>query len=410
MIDDGQPTDTSKQQLDLEKCVQDIYSELLAVDQAEQEALLTLRRPDHIKYLHGGLQTLSSSYVSLDASRPWICYWILHSLALLGAPLPSGLTSKDIVAFLQSCQAKGGGYGGGPRQLPHLAPSYAAVASLVTLGDPAALASVDREGMLTFLESMAQDPQQGGGFQVCPGGEVDVRGCYTAMAIACMLGLDKQRLAERAGMADFLRRCQTYEGGMGGEPGNEAHGGYTYCGLAAACLGGCAHVLDLPALRRWASSLQGEVEGGFRGRTNKLVDGCYSFWQGSLFPLLHSLSIQHGSLQSDRHLSVTSPDAGQPDSQDCTPGHSHGEEHRGPDTAGSSDCKVHAMELGGLRDKPGKPPDYYHTCYCLSGLACAQQASDWILGPISNVLKSTDPLCNVLRERLAQAQAAHWRA
>lgn len=26
------------------------------------------------------------------------------------------------------------------------------------------------------------------------------------------------------------------------------------------------------------------------GRTNKLVDGCYSFWQGGLFPLLHSLS------------------------------------------------------------------------------------------------------------------------
>ena len=35
--------------------------------------------------------------------------------------------------------------------------------------------------------------------------------------------------------------------------------------------------------------MQGDIEGGFRGRTNKLVDGCYSFWQGSLFPLLHSL-------------------------------------------------------------------------------------------------------------------------
>ena len=25
------------------------------------------------------------------------------------------------------------------------------------------------------------------------------------------------------------------------------------------------------------------------GRTNKLVDGCYSFWQGGLFPLLQKL-------------------------------------------------------------------------------------------------------------------------
>ena len=26
---------------------------------------------------------------------------------------------------------------------------------------------------------------------------------------------------------------------------------------------------------------------------------------------------------------------------------------------------------GGLRDKPGRGRDYYHTCYCLSGLAVA---------------------------------------
>lgn len=41
---------------------------------------------------------------------------------------------------------------------------------------------------------------------------------------------------------------QTYEGGLGGEPGNEAHGGYTFCGLAALMLVKQAHNLDLPAL------------------------------------------------------------------------------------------------------------------------------------------------------------------
>ena len=30
---------------------------------------------------------------------------------------------------------------------------------------------------------------------------------------------------------------------------------------------------------------------------------------------------------------------------------------------------------GGFRDKPGKPVDYYHTCYCLSGLALCQEVS-----------------------------------
>ena len=31
-----------------------------------------------------------------------------------------------------------------------------------------------------------------------------------------------------------------------------------------------------------------QYEGGFQGRTNKLVDGCYSFWQGGAAVLIES--------------------------------------------------------------------------------------------------------------------------
>lgn len=69
---------------------------------------------------------------------------------------------------------------------------------------------------------------------------------------------------------------------------------------------------------------------------------------------------------------------------------------------------------GGLRDKPGKPVDYYHTCYCLSGLAAAQHylrsppaaasAGGSLLGPPdSNVLQRPDPLVNVVAAKLAAA-------
>jgi protein farnesyltransferase subunit beta len=58
---------------------------------------------------------------------------------------------------------------------------------------------------------------------------------------------------------------------------------------------------------------------------------------------------------------------------------------------------------GGLRDKPGKSPDYYHTCYCLSGLASSQHHSRVVLGGPDNLLARADPLCNVLEERLAAA-------
>lgn len=30
-------------------------------------------------------------------------------------------------------------------------------------------------------------------------------------------------------------------------------------------------------------------EGGFQGRSNKLVDGCYSYWQGAVMPIVQAL-------------------------------------------------------------------------------------------------------------------------
>jgi len=38
--------------------------------------------------------------------------------------------------------------------------------------------------------------------------------------------------------------------------------------------------LDMGALLGWLARRQQDSEGGFSGRTNKLVDACYSFWQG----------------------------------------------------------------------------------------------------------------------------------
>ncbi len=38
-------------------------------------------------------------------------------------------------------------------------------------------------------------------------------------------------------------------------------------------------------------------EGGFQGRTNKLVDCCYSFWQAGMFPIIHSVLMKGKKLQ-----------------------------------------------------------------------------------------------------------------
>ena len=47
-------------------------------------------------------------------------------------------------------------------------------------------------------------------------------------------------------------------------------------------------------LQRWTVSRQMRYEGGFQGRCNKLVDGCYSFWQAGLLPLLHRAFFRDG--------------------------------------------------------------------------------------------------------------------
>lgn len=44
------------------------------------------------------------------------------------------------------------------------------------------------------------------------------------LQVAHILNLPMAELAR--GVGQFVASCQTYEGGIGGEPGNEAHGGY----------------------------------------------------------------------------------------------------------------------------------------------------------------------------------------
>jgi hypothetical protein len=51
----------------------------------------------------------------------------------------------------------------------------------------------------------------------------------------------------------------------------------------------------LPGFLKWAVNKQMTHEGGFQGRANKLVDSCYSFWQGAIFPLLHEAFRQSGA-------------------------------------------------------------------------------------------------------------------
>lgn len=53
-------------------------------------------------------------------------------------------------------------------------------------------------------------------------GEIDVRACYTAISVASILNILDDELVQNVG--NYIQSCQTFEGGIAGEPGSEAHG------------------------------------------------------------------------------------------------------------------------------------------------------------------------------------------
>ena len=75
------------------------------------DTLPVLNRVKTVGFVRRGLCELSQGYECLDASRPWLVYWLLHSLQLLGEELTEE-EKRQIVGFLQRCQDPSGGFAG----------------------------------------------------------------------------------------------------------------------------------------------------------------------------------------------------------------------------------------------------------------------------------------------------------
>ncbi|GME47222.1 protein farnesyltransferase subunit beta [Neofusicoccum parvum] len=319
-----------------------------------------LLRQEHLDYAADGLTDYPAPFVAMDASRPWIPYWSLFAISILGED-PSGYR-EGAVEMYRPLQHLSGGFGGGHGQSPHVICSYASVLALIIVGGEEAYNLTDRKSMWHFLGRMKQAD---GGFTVAAGGEEDVRGAYCAMVIISLLNLPIElppdAPARASGLETFtdvlpewISRCQTFEGGIGGAPDNEAHGAYAFCALGCLCILGAPFQminkhLDVPALIHWLSSRQQAPEGGFAGRANKLVDGCYNHWVGGCWALVEAALQVPGT--ADRTLA---------------------------NGLWSREGMVRYIlcacqgKNGGLKDKPGKPVDGYHSCYNLSGLSAGQ--------------------------------------
>ncbi|KAF7972312.1 hypothetical protein HWV62_5133 [Athelia sp. TMB] len=418
---DGFHTDTSN----LQTATEDVISSHIPSDPA---APPTLHKNAHLQFLVRNLsQGFPSKYTSQDASQPWLMFWTVQSFSVLQVALdPRNKQNVErIIDTVMAWQHPDGGFGGGPGQAPHLLPTYAAVCALANVGRPGpggGWDQIDREKIYAFFLSLKQPD---GSFLVTHHAEVDVRGIYCLLSTAYLLNLLTPELV--AGTAAFVASCQTYEGGFSSAsqpfyspspssallpeprpPLGESHGGYAFCALASWVMlqpflpDSAAPAINLKKLTRWLVQLQGaDAElGGLKGRTNKLVDGCYAWWVGGSFALLSALGVGH----------VLEPE----------PAHDDAAEEDWHDADDSLLNRVALQKYilfagqhpaGGLRDKPPKGADSYHTLYCLSGLSAAQHQllpSATRRAQLLDAWKTTpsDPL-NDLRKH-AYADALSW--
>lgn len=355
---------TIDEQKRTEKQIEICYSDFLKKSK-NNEDIPSLNREQHVKYLLKGLSNLPSSFECLDASRPWICYWILHALYLLDAKLDDNLTD-NVIKFLNDCQIESGGFAGGPGQQAHLAPTYAAINALCTLDCDRALKIIRRKELLEWIKRLKNS---NGSLSMHEDGEEDLRGTYCAITVAKLTNLEELSPDLFDNVAEWIMLCQTYEGGFGACPDAEAHGGYTYCGVASLKLLGKDSLLDVDSLLYWLVNKQMKFEGGFQGRTNKLVDSCYSFWQGGQFPIIQSILMEQDQILKNSKEWLFNQVALQEYILIC--------------------CQV---SQGGLIDKPLKNRDYYHTCYALSGLSISQHQCG---NDATNICNYDDSLVNL---------------
>ncbi|XP_036328828.1 geranylgeranyl transferase type-1 subunit beta-like [Rhagoletis pomonella] len=280
----------------------------LTIEGEKQEPALLQK---HAKFFVRFLNLLPARLASHDSTRGTIAFFavcgldVLNSLTLLTPQMQKdiiewiygglvitkegetkccsgfqGSRCINIISDDEQLQASARYY-----QWGHLAMTYTGIGILATLGDD--LSRLDRK---SIVDGVAAVQRPDGSFSACiDGSENDMRFVFCAAAICHMLDywgdVDKEK------MFQFITSCIRYDNGFSQYLEGEAHGGTTFCALAALNLSGQLHRLDettIENIKRWLIFRQ---VNGFQGRPNKTVDTCYSFWIGAALRILGAFEL-----------------------------------------------------------------------------------------------------------------------
>ena len=372
----------------------------------------------HYNFAKNLMHELPGGYNPISSGFPWLVYWVTNIIAI--SKDNYAINHKDkmqLVQILKELQHENGGFCGTPKGHANIISTYAAVMAIVNLSIPEAYEIINIPKMKNFLLKMKNNnfdinkkpsfvDKNGiylisrdienqfysyhtafpGTFQNHINGESDLRSTYCAIITASVLNLinydnlDEDDLTK--GVVNNIKNCQTFEGGLGPEPFCEAHGGYSYCGIATLVLLNKLKEIDMNSFLRWLVNRQMTKEGGFNGRTNKLVDSCYSFWQGSIFNMIYmgdnkftyDMELLYDQLSLQAYIIFA--------------------------------CQN--TKFGGLADKPQKFPDLFHTNYASAGLSLSQECliencKVELNSNLENVFEKINPIYCVPQDRLVKA-------
>lgn len=164
----------------------------------------------------------------------------------------------------------------------HVAMTYTALCCLIILGDD--LSRISRKAIAAGLTKLQLED---GSFQFClEGSECDMRFVFCVASICYIINDFSSINVDKT--VQYILSSLTYEGAFGQGPYLEAHGGSTFCAVAALWLFKRLDALSerqTERLKHWCHLRQ---QSGFQGRPNKPVDTCYSFWVGGTLYLLNS--------------------------------------------------------------------------------------------------------------------------
>lgn len=347
---EGLRTQTSDDIWDFYRAVEERWAETVN-DPCDTNGNREVFSDAHLEFLNRQLAKKQNMNYSMQTA--WLASWFSNGFfAVLGTEQfradvvqnrfhPVHKLADQILALQTN------GFSGGPGHLPHLGNTYAALVLLHSLGR---MNEVNKEGVVSLIRDM----KKGRGFTIHRDGESDVRSIFCAVASYSLIHsgtvspkTQYNPLCDQVGaslfstVVHFLHESQTFEGGFGAAPGEEAHGGYTYCSIASLL------ILEQPIysqdfLRKWLEERQDPHVLGFNGRTNKCADSCYNYWIGASMRMLGIPYNRPGLRQFTLGL-----------------------------------CQ---KEEGGISSVPGMGADVYHTAYALLGLLPEDAHFNFALG------------------------------